>query len=133
MVVVNVVGLVHFFVSWAMLALALTIAAWITPGVSMKGGIFSRFLVAALLAFLAWIAHIVVLVVVRDGGIAAQYLFGFVGRTLVLALLLRITSALTERLVIKSFFRAILAALAVSAATTVIDYLVVRVVTPLLA
>jgi len=119
-------GLLHLLLSWTLLTLVLTVAAWLTPGVSIRGGIMSHFGVAAMFALVAWVVHAVVMTISESGGVWLQYSLGFVARVLVLAALLKLTSMVTSRLVVKSFFRAMIAAAIASAATTIADYLIGR-------
>jgi uncharacterized membrane protein YvlD (DUF360 family) len=116
------IDLVHALISWVILTISLTIAAWLVPGVSIRGGIWSHLVVAASFSFVAWLLHTLVLLLFGGHGIVVEYSLGMIARTLVLAAMIQVTSMLTQRLYVKTFVRAILMAIAVSVVTLFVEY-----------
>jgi uncharacterized membrane protein YvlD (DUF360 family) len=53
------VRVVGFFVQWALLALAVVLAAWVTPDVDLRGGPLSALVVAVLVAVANVGAHVI--------------------------------------------------------------------------
>lgn len=119
---IHTAGIVHALISWVVLTVSLTIAAWLVPGVSIRGGIWSHFVVGASFAFVAWLLHVLVLLLFGGHGVVVEYSLGMIARTLVLASMIQLTSMLTKRLWVKTFIRAILMAIAVSVVTLFVEY-----------
>lgn len=111
----------HLLLSWVVLTLALTIGAWLTPGVSIRGGVLGHFVASAIFALVAWGAAYALHVASAALGIYAQVSLGFIAHVFVIAALLKLTSLVTDRIQVKSFLRALLAAFIVSIATTMIE------------
>lgn len=118
--------LIDWLVSWTVLTASITLAALVVPGVSIRGGIFSHFVVSGTFAFVTWCVHALVAYLFGAQGVAYVYGLGFLARMLVLAALVQITSMLTQRLYVKTFVRAILMAIAVSFATLLVEWIVRR-------
>ena len=116
------VMLMAALISWVLLTISLTLAAWIVPGVSIRGGIWSHLVVGGAFAFVAWLVHTLVILFFGGHGTVVEYSLGMVARTLALAAMIQITSMLTPRLHVKSFIRAILMAIAVSFTTLFVEY-----------
>lgn len=116
------IDLVHALISWVLLTISFTVAAWFVPGVSIRGGLWSHFAVAASFSFVAWLLHVLILAFFGGHGVAVEYGLGIITRTLVLAALIQVTSMLTKRLYVKTFIRAILMAIAVSIVTIFVEY-----------
>ncbi len=119
---IHTLGIAHALVSWLVLTVSLTVAAWLVPGVSIRGGIWSHFVVAAAFAFVAWLLHALIVLLFGGHGVVVEYSLGMVARTLVLAAMIQVTSMLTQRLYVKTFIRAILMAIAVSVVTLFVEY-----------
>ncbi len=116
----------HILFAWTILTVSLTVAAWITPGVSIRGGILGHFVAAAIFAGVAWGAHALVHVACAALGVYAQVSLGFVARVVVLGFLLKLTSMVTSRVQVKSLLRALVAAFIVSVTTVALESLVGR-------
>lgn len=116
----------HLLLSWVILTVALTIGAWLTPGVSIRGGIVGHFVASAIFAGVAWVASYLLHFAAAALGIFFQVSLGFLARVVVLALLLKLTSMVTQRIQVKSLIRALIAAFIVSVATTFLEALVAR-------
>jgi uncharacterized membrane protein YvlD (DUF360 family) len=119
-------SLPHLLLSWVILTVALTIGAWLTPGVSIRGGVVGHFVAAAIFAGVAWLTSYFVHFAAAALGIFFQVSLGFFARVVVLALLLKLTSMVTSRIQVKSLLRALIAAFVVSVATTALEALVAR-------
>lgn len=113
----------HVLFSWTILTVSLTVAAWVTPGVSIKGGILGHFFAAAIYAGVAWGAHALVQMACSAMGVYAQVSLGFAARVVVIAVLLKLTSLVTHRVQVKSIFRALIAALVVSVTSMGLEHL----------
>ena len=111
----------QLLLSWVVLTLALTIGAWLTPGVSIRGGVVGHFIASAIFAFVAWGASYLLHVALGAVGVGLHLTLGFAARVVVLALLLKLTSMITPRIQVKSIFRALIAALIVTVASTFIE------------
>lgn len=112
----------HVLLAWTVLTVSLTIGAWLTPGVSIRGGILGHFVAAAIFAAVAWGAHALVHAACAALGVYAQFSLGFVARVFVLAVLLKLTSVVTTRVQVKSFVRALIAAFIVSVVTVPVEH-----------
>jgi hypothetical protein len=113
---------VEWLLSWVVLTISITLGALVVPGVAIRGGFFSHFVVSGTFAFVVWIVHALVVYLFGVKGVAVAYGLGFIARMLVLATLIQITSMLTQRLYVKTFIRAILMAVAVSFATMFVEW-----------
>ena len=110
-------------ISWAVLTLAVLVAAWILPGmrVSSIGG---SILVAALFGILNFFLGWLFIVVIGLGTLGVGFLLIFVTRWVVNAIILKITDALTDKVTIDGFGNALLAALIMSGVGTLFEFLV---------
>ena len=110
-----------FLVSWAVLALAFAVTAWLIDGVSVSGGIVGYLWISALFGVInTFIGPILRL-------ISLPFIILTFGLVLILinALLLALTDALTSDLTIQTFFwDAIWAAVVLSIATIVVGWIV---------
>ncbi len=110
-----------FLVSWAVLALAFAVTAWLIDGVSVSGGIVGYLWISALFGVInTFIGPILRL-------ISLPFIILSFGLVLIVvnAFLLELTDALTGDLTIQSFFwDAILAAIVLSIATMVVGWIV---------
>jgi putative membrane protein len=110
-----------FLVSWAVLAIAFAVTAWLIDGVSVSGGIVGYLWISALFGVInTFIGPILRL-------ISLPFIILSFGLVLIVvnAFLLELTDALTGDLTIQSFFwDAILAAIVLSIATMVVGAIV---------
>lgn len=111
--------------SWLVLSLAVWVASGVLPGFKVKGktGVF---LVAALLGLLNWALGMVFFVLIGIGTLGIGFLFAFVTRWAVDAILLKIVDALTEQLEIKGFRWALGGALVISGVGTLAEFVLRR-------
>jgi len=109
-------------ITWLVLALSVWITALIVPGISVKG--FSgAIVVAAIFGILNWAIGWLLFVMIGLGTLGVGFLLAFLTRWIVTALLLKLTSAFTERIFIRNFGWAFLAAMVMSALGTIGEYL----------
>ncbi|MEM9454675.1 MAG: phage holin family protein [Myxococcota bacterium] len=107
-------------VSWLVLAAIVWLTAKLLPGFSIKG-LGGALMVAALFGLLNVLIGWLLFVVIGIGTLGLGFILAFVTRWLVDAILLKIVDAMTERLTIKSFGRAMLAALLMSGLGTLFE------------
>lgn len=109
----------RILVSWAIIAVALALAAWLVPDVDVKGGFFTLLWVAALFglvnAILGPILHLISLPLT----LITLGLFALV----VNGLLLAITAGLSDNLDVGGFFSTVVAALIISVVAAVLGFL----------
>lgn len=109
----------RILVSWAIIAVALALAAWLVPDVDVKGGFFTLLWVAALFglvnAILGPILHLISLPLTM----ITLGLFALV----VNGVLLAITAGLSDNLDVGGFFGTVVAALIISVVAAVLGFL----------
>ncbi len=109
--------------SWLVLSAAVLVAAAILPGMRVKG--FGGALVAAaLFGVLNWLLGWLFFVVIGVATLGLGFLFAFLTRWLVDAIVLKMADSLTDRLTIDGFGTALLGAGIVSIVGTLLEYLV---------
>src|SRR5258708_4020222 len=114
----------HILLSWFILTLAVWGSATLLPGVSLRG-LRGAVLVAAIFGILNWSIGYVLFVLIGIGTLGIGFLLAFLTRWIVDALLLKMTAGLTDKLQIKSFGWAMLAAMFMSAIGTFAQYILV--------
>ncbi|MGI5861197.1 MAG: phage holin family protein [Myxococcales bacterium] len=112
-------------ISWLILAIAVWVAAAIVPGVSVKG-VWGAIVVAAIFGIVNWLIGWVFFFVIGIVTLGLGFLLAFVTRWIVDAIVLKLTDWLTDRLTIRGFGPALLAALVMSALGTFGEWLVRR-------
>jgi putative membrane protein len=106
--------------TWLIHSLALWVTAQFLPGFSVKG-FWGALKVSALFGLMNLLLGKLIYVLVGVASLGIGFLFEFITRTLVNAILLKVTDGLTESLEVKGFTPAILGALAISAIGTVAE------------
>jgi putative membrane protein len=106
--------------SWLILSLAIWLTAQFIPGFSIKG-LWGAVKVAALFGILNFLIGWFIYVTLGIVSLGLGFLFAFVTRTIVNAILLKITDALSDSLEINGFIPAILGALGISFIATVAE------------
>jgi putative membrane protein len=106
--------------TWLIHSLALWVTAQFLPGFSVKG-FWGALKVSVLFGLMNLLLGRLIYVVVGLASLGIGFVFDFVTRTLVNAVLLKVTDALSESLEVKGFTPAILGALAISAIGTVAE------------
>ncbi len=110
---------------WVILAVAVLVAAAIVPGVQLRG-FGSALIAAALFALLNWALGRLIFVVIGVATLGLGFLLAFLTRWVVDAIVLKLTAGLTQRIAIKGFGPALLAALVMSLVAGAGDYFVRR-------
>lgn len=106
--------ILSILVSWAALAIAFAVAAWLLPGLQIKGGFRGHAIVAAIFGVLMVVLGDVLFTMIGLGTLGLGFLLAFLTRLVVGTLLLVLTDKLTRRLSVSGWGTAFLAALIVS-------------------
>lgn len=109
--------------SWLILSLAVWVTAVVLPGFHVKSP-GSAILVAALFGVLNFLLGWLFFAVLTIATLGLAWLFAFITRWIINAIILKITDALTDRLTIDSFAWALGGALMMSALGTIGEWLV---------
>jgi putative membrane protein len=99
--------------SWLVLSVAVWVTSAILPGFEVRG-FWGAIKVAALFGLLNWFLGWFIFVVIGVGTLGLGFLFAFLTRWVVSAILLKVTDALSSSLAIRSFAHAFAAALLMS-------------------
>jgi putative membrane protein len=113
----------QMLLSWLVLSFAIWATAKLLPGFEVRG-FASAVIVAALFGVLNWLLGWLIFAVLGVATLGIGFLLAFVTRWIVSAILLKLTDAISERLAIRSFGVALVAALSMSAFGTLGEYLV---------
>lgn len=108
-------------VTWVVTTISLFVASKLIDGVTLKGGILSHFFVTAIFGILNAVLGRPLFVAIGIGTLGLGFLLAFLTRLVVNALLLKFVDALTERLKIKNFKTAFLAALVMAITASVCE------------
>jgi len=116
------VSVVTLIVRWVLLAVAVALAAWVTPDVDFRGGPFSALVVAALIAAANVVAHLALRWLPRPDNLLA-----LAALTLVVnGLAVWLASAFTTRLRIDGVVAAITFALMVTVFSVALTWVTAR-------
>jgi putative membrane protein len=113
----------ELLLSWLVLSFAFWLTAVILPGFEVRG-VGGAIVVAAIFGALNWLLGFLLFVVIGLGTLGLGFLLAFITRWIVMAILLKLTDAVTDRLTIRSFGVAFLAALLMSAFGALGEYVV---------
>jgi putative membrane protein len=108
-------------ITWAMYTVALAVVAAIVPGFEIKGGLKGHIIVAALFGLLNWALGWLLSAVLTVATLGLFWLLGIIAHTIVLAIVLLITDRFTDRLNIRSFWIAWLAAALISVSVGLLE------------
>jgi putative membrane protein len=111
-------------VTWALYTAALTLVAVIVPGFDIRGGLWGRLGVAALFGVLNWALAWGLTVLLTIATLGLAWLLSVVTHTVVTAIVLKITDALSDRLSIRSFWIALLGAAIMSVTVGALRWLI---------
>jgi len=100
-------------VSWLVMSAAFWLTAEILPGFSVKG-FRGAVLVAAVFGLVNWLIGWLLFVVIGVASLGLGFLFAFLTRWLVNAILLKVTDSLSSNLSVRDFRTALLGALLLS-------------------
>lgn len=112
----------ELFVSWAILTVIVLLTAALLPGMKVRG-VGGALLVAALFGILNFFIGWLFFGVLGIATLGLGFLFAFLTRLVVDAILLKIVDAMTQRLYIRSFGTAFIAALIMSGLGTLAEML----------
>jgi putative membrane protein len=104
----------ELILSWLVLALSVWVATAVVSGVRVRGGLGSYLMIAALFGLLNVFVGKLLFVFIGVGTLGIGFVFAFLTRLVVDALMLKVTDALSDRLDIQSFGSAFFAALVMS-------------------
>ena len=114
---------ISFLVPWVALTAGIAIAARLLPGMELKGGVGSYFLVSGAfgltLSLTGWFFHLMLGFL----SLGLLFFFGFVAQVLVAAVVLKITDAIFERLSVEGIGTALSAGFIISMTDTVVRLL----------
>ncbi|MFO0685295.1 MAG: phage holin family protein [Sandaracinus sp.] len=108
-------------VSWLILTFSFVVASKLIDGFQLKGGLGNQLMVAALFAILELVLGHALFVAIGIGTLGLGFLFAFVTRLFVGAILLKFTDALTDKLKVKSLGTAFVASLVMSITATLTE------------
>ena len=104
----------EILITWAALTAAMWVAAGLLPAMHIRGGIVNHLVVSAgfglLMVLTGWMFHLLLGVF----SLGLSFVFGFIGRVIVGAIVLELTDAFTDRLKVEGFGTALLASLVIS-------------------
>ncbi|MEM9071481.1 MAG: phage holin family protein [Myxococcota bacterium] len=106
------------------LTFSMFVAAKLLKGMTIKGGLGSHLIVSALFGLISFFAGWCLFFVIGVATLGFGFVFAFVTRWVVAAILLIITDRMTDRLKIAGFGTALLAAFLMSVVGTVTEFLV---------
>lgn len=103
----------HVLLSWLVLSFAVWLTAMILPGFDVRG-FKGAVVVSALFGLLSWALGHLLFFIIGIGTLGLGFLLAFLTRWIVMALLLKLTDALSDSLKIKSLKTAFFGALIMS-------------------
>lgn len=112
--------MIDLILQWMALTVIVFFTAVIVPGVHIRD-FKAAFLVSLIFGILSWGLGSALFVMIGVGTLGIGFVLAFVTRWVVMAILLKFTDALTDKLNIDSFARALLAALVISVLSVVAD------------
>ncbi len=105
---------VSILISWALYTAALALVAVVLPGFQIKGGLKGTLTVAAVFGLLNWALAWLLTLLMGVFTLGLAWVWTTVTQTIVMAILLSVTDGVTDKLKIKSFWIALLAAAIIS-------------------
>ena len=111
-------------VSWLVLSVAVWLTARLVPGFEVRGGAAGAIVVGALFGVLHWALGWLFVAVLVVGTLGLGYLLAFLTRWVVSAILLKLVDALTDKLTIRTWGTALVAAAVMSLLAAAGDALV---------
>lgn len=110
-------------ITWITLALGLFVADKLIPDFELKGDWKSFVLIAAVLGVLHWLIGWLIYVILGLATLGLGFLFSFLTKLVVTAIVLKIVDALSRRVTIRGFLPAFLGALVLAATSGVVEWL----------
>lgn len=116
--------MLSYLVSFAVLLVSLVVAARLLDGMEIKGGLGSHVIVGVIFGVLNAILGPALFTAIGIGTLGLGFLLSFVSRLVATAIVLKIVDAVTDRLKVKDFKTAFLAALLMSLTTGVCEVVI---------
>lgn len=113
--------MLKWLLAWLIQSAAVWLTAAVLPGFELRGGFMAAVRVAAVIGILNFLLGKLLFVVLGVTTLGLGFLFAFITRWVVAALLLKLADALSSSLHIVSFTRAMVGALFISIAGTVLE------------
>jgi putative membrane protein len=110
-------------ISWGVVTVALWAASEFLDGMTIKGGLVGHVLTAAVFGLLNVLVGWLLFLVIGFASLGLGFIFAFVTRVIVTAILLKVTDALSSKLRVRSFGTAVIAAVIMSLVTGVTEWL----------
>ncbi|HET9934624.1 MAG TPA: phage holin family protein [Polyangiaceae bacterium] len=112
-----------WLLAWLIQSAAVWVTAAVLPGFELRPGFWPAVRVAAVIGILNFLLGKLLFVVLGISTLGLGFLFAFITRWIVAALLLKLAAALSSSLRIASFGRALIGALLISVVGTVLERL----------
>ena len=109
-------------ISWLVLTFSFVVASKLLDGFQLKGGLGNQLLVAALFAVLNVVLGRALFIAIGIGTLGLGFLLSFITRLVATAIVLKVTDAITDKLKVKSFGTAFVAALVMSVTAAATEY-----------
>jgi putative membrane protein len=116
--------MLSYLVSFIVLLVSLVVASRLLDGMEIKGGLGSHVLVGLIFGVLNTILGPALFAAIGIGTLGLGFLLAFVSRLVATAIVLKIVDAVTDRLKVKDFKTAFLAALLMSLTTGVCEVVI---------
>jgi putative membrane protein len=110
-------------ISWGVVTVALWAASEFLDGMTIKRGLVGHVLTAAVFGLLNVLVGWLLFLVIGFASLGLGFIFAFVTRVIVTAILLKVTDALSSKLRVRSFGTAVIAAVIMSLVTGVTEWL----------
>ncbi len=111
-----------FLISWGVVTLSLWAASELLDGMKIEGGFFGHLLTAGVFGLLNVLVGWLLFLVLGFASLGLGFLFAFVTRLVVTAILLKAADALSSKLTVRSFGTALVAALIMSVVSGVSEW-----------
>jgi len=109
-------------ISWAVVTLSLWAAAEFLDGMEIKGGFVGHLLTAGIFGLLNVLVGWVLYLMIGVASLGIGFIFAFVTRLVVTAILLKATAAFSSKLKVRSFGTALIAACIMSVVSGVTEW-----------
>lgn len=114
-------------ISFAVLVVSLFVASSMLDGMQVKGGAVTYIVVAIVFGVLSFFLSEFFFVLIGIGTLGLGFLFSFIARLLATSIVLRLASGVTDKLHVKDWKTAFLAALLMSLTTGACEMILARV------
>lgn len=108
-------------ISWCVLTFSFVVASKLIEGFELKGSLGSHFFVAALFALFHAVLGRALFLAIGIGTLGIGFFLAFITRLVATAIVLKLVDAMTDKLKVKSFGTAFVAALVMSVTAAVTE------------